>query len=70
MMNTLVLYMEVYFEILDIKSWPYIVLKLTTLLFAAWASPETSTLPPVIGSVLSSISDCKYQTCLTFSILS
>lgn len=40
-----------------------------TVQLKAWASPEMTTSPPLIGSALSSISDCKYQTCLIFSIL-
>lgn len=64
MVNALFLYIAVYFEILDIKSWPH-----TLYSLKPGRRQETTTLPPLIGSALSSISDCKYQTCLIFSIL-
>lgn len=63
MVNASLLYTAVYFEILDIIMAPH------NVQLKAWASPETTTLPPLIGSALSSISNCKYQTCLILSIL-
>lgn len=62
-------------SVLPIKSWPHVVLKPATPLphtdqLKAWAAPETTALPPLIGSALGSIPDCKYQTCLILSTLS